>query len=349
MKTDCIKTIRIKASTEYDVLIGKNLIQNAGEYISQKLEPCKVAIITDDVVDALYSMPVTNSLIRCGFSVEKFVFPNGEQSKNLDTYAKILNFLAQKEFTRTDLIVALGGGVTGDMAGFASATFLRGIKYVQIPTTLLAQVDSSVGGKTAVDLGQGKNLVGAFKQPELVLCDVNALTSLPEQIFIDGMGEIAKYALLDKKVFDLIEKSDYDMQELVSLCVDYKRKIVEQDEFEGGARKLLNLGHTPAHGIENLSDYTISHGKAVAMGLQIILSASLNKGFIDDQTFRAMEKVIEKCVKKQVIPYEISDICSRALSDKKRSGDQITLIMVHGKGDCRFHKIKTDEMTEYLS
>ena len=233
------------------------------------------------------------------------------------------------------------------MAGFAAATYLRGIKYVQIPTTLLAQIDSSVGGKTAVDLPSGKNLVGAFKQPSLVICDVATLRTLDAETFVDGMGEVSKYALLDKKVNELLDK-DYSLIELVYLCVDYKRRIVEADEFESGLRKLLNLGHTPAHGIENLSGYTIAHGKAVAMGLDIILSASLKHGYINQQDYIEMKNKVEKCVGTNICTFKIEDICITALSDKKRSGDSITLIMVHGVEDCRPHKISVDSMTEYL-
>ncbi len=341
------KKIRVNASTSYDVLIGENLISKTGELVSSVLNKCKIALITDDTVDKLYSEKVMRSLKSAGFNVVKFVFKHGEQSKNIQTYAEILNFLAQNELTRTDAVISLGGGVVGDMAGFAAATYLRGIKYVQIPTTLLAQIDSSVGGKTAVDLPSGKNLVGAFKQPSLVICDISTLSTLDSETFVDGMGEASKYALLDKKVNELLDKA-YSLIELVYLCVDYKRRIVEADEFESGLRKLLNLGHTPAHGIENLSGYTIAHGKAVAMGLDIILLSSLKHGYISQKDYIEMKNKVEKCVGTNICPFKIEDICSAALSDKKRSGDSITLIMVHGIEDCRPHKVGVDCMTEYL-
>ena len=196
--------VKVKASGEYDVIIASGLLSQVGEMLKTIAPFDTVAVITDDVVDALYSKTVVQSIISAGFKAVKFVFKNGEQSKNIDTYAQILNFLAQNKLTRTDLILALGGGVVGDMAGFCSATYLRGIKYVQVPTTLLAQVDSSVGGKTAIDLAQGKNLVGAFKQPELVICDTDALKTLPREVFVDGMGECAKYALLDERILKKI-------------------------------------------------------------------------------------------------------------------------------------------------
>ena len=276
-----LRVIPINTKQKYQVLIGENLLERSGELIKNVVNPCKTLIVTDDTVNKLYFETVKNSLEEQGFRVLQFVFKHGEKSKNLANYSKIINYLAQNEFTRTDLIVALGGGVTGDLAGFVGSTYLRGINLVQIPTTLLAQIDSSVGGKTAVDLKWGKNLVGAFYQPKLVICAVDTLTSLPDQVFTCGMGEVAKYAVLDRKVFNLIDNGNFELIDLVSLCVDYKRRIVEEDEFESGARKLLNLGHTPAHGIEKLSGYKISHGKAVAMGVKIILDASKKHGYID--------------------------------------------------------------------
>ncbi len=343
-----MQKIHVKASGEYDVLIGSNLICKIGEFINGVIPLCKIAIVTDDIVNALYSEVVEKSLTSCGYQVVKYVFPNGESSKNLTTYGKILNFFAENGLSRTDAVVALGGGVVGDMAGFASATYLRGIKYVQIPTTLLAQIDSSVGGKTAVDLDAGKNLVGAFCQPKLVICDTAVLKTLPKEIFLDGMGEMAKYALLDDAVCKILVGEDMPLDKLVYSCVNYKRRIVEQDEFEGGKRKLLNLGHTVAHGIEKLSGYKIPHGKAVSMGLYIILNASYKHGYIDAQTFNKMQAVIDKCVGKQQVPYSISDIASVAYADKKRSGNNISVVTVHGVGDCRIENIPVDSLGEFL-
>ena len=344
-----ILRIRVNASTRYDVLIGNGLLEQTGNILTPVIEKCKIAVITDDIVDKLYSEKVINSLIQAGYETVKYVFANGEGSKNLNTYGEILNFLAENQLTRTDAVVALGGGVVGDMAGFAASTYLRGIKYVQIPTTLLAQIDSSVGGKTAIDLKSGKNLVGAFCQPSAVICDVEALKTLPQDVFNDGMGEMVKYAVLDKRIFELCNREEKSLTELIYLCVDYKRMIVEQDEFEGGKRRLLNLGHTPAHGIERLSNYTIPHGKAVVMGLGIILNASLKHGYIDQKVYSALKSVVENCAGSQSAPYPIEEICSACLTDKKRSGDYITLVMVYGVGDCRPVKVSIAELKEYLS
>ena len=349
MKTK-IKKITVNASKSYDILIGKGLLASASDIFKERFSGKKIAIITDDKVDNLYGEKVLNSLKEKGFAVSKFAFPNGEKSKNIETYAQILSFLAKQEISRTDLIVALGGGVVGDIAGFSASTFNRGVPYVQIPTTLLAQIDSSVGGKTAIDLEEGKNLVGAFYQPSLVLCDIDTLSTLSQEEFNCGMGEGAKYAILDKNIFELVN-GEYDLTDLVYLCIDYKRKIVEQDEFEKGNRKLLNLGHTLAHGIEKLSGYTILHGSAVAMGLKLILLASKKHGFIDQTTLEKCIATIKKCVgEKNNIDceYDIRDLLKVALLDKKRDGTFINLVMVRGIEDCTFERVEVDKLTEYF-
>lgn len=342
------KIVKVNTANGYEVVIGRGLLNNAGKLIKKVFPLCKIALITDDIVDGLYADKVKTSLEKVGYEVVKFVFPNGEESKNLSTYAKILDFLVENKLTRADALVALGGGVVGDITGFSAATYLRGIKYVQIPTTLLAQVDSSVGGKTAVDLPAGKNLVGAFCQPQVVICDATAIESLPKAVLTDGMGEVAKYAILDKKIFDLINGGYEDIVDLIYLCVDYKRRVVEEDEFESGLRKLLNLGHTPAHGIELLSNYTISHGKAVAMGLKIIIDASLKHGLIDEKTHQSTISVVEKCVGIIENPFEIKNLCDAMLNDKKRKGNSISLTMIFGVGDCRSVGVEVNELWGYL-
>ena len=341
------QTITVSTRSNYDVLVGTGLLDICGDLIANSLKRCSVAVVTDDIVDALYSEKVIGSLQKSGFSVCKFVFKNGESSKNAQTYFNILNFLAEQKLTRSDMIVALGGGVVGDMAGFAAATYLRGIRFVQIPTTLLAQIDSSVGGKTAIDLAAGKNLVGAFHQPSLVVCDTDVLSTLPKDVFDDGMGEFYKYMLLDKTIFDAYSEKGADVRQCVSLCIDYKRRIVEADEFEKSERKLLNLGHTPAHGIEKLSNYTISHGKAVLMGLYIILDNSLRLSYLDKADYDRIsvlfpDRSLYNC------PYSIDSIMDAAVNDKKRNGDKITLVMIHSIGDVRLHEIALKDIKEYI-
>ncbi len=349
MKTK-IRKITINASKNYDVLIGNGLLNNLGEIFKERFSCKKIAVITDDIVDNLYGKKVVNSLKEKGFIISKFVFPNGEKSKNIETYTQILRFLAKEQISRTDLIVALGGGVVGDITGFSASTFNRGIPYVQIPTTLLSQNDSSVGGKTAIDLEEGKNLVGSFYQPALVLCDIDTLSTLSQKEFNCGMGESAKYAILDSKIFKLIN-SDFDLLDLVYLCIDYKRQIVEQDEFEKGNRKLLNLGHTLAHGIEKLSGYSVLHGNAVAKGLKLILLASKKHGFIDQQTFNSCIETLKKCVGENTdidCEHDIRSLIEVAMLDKKRDGDFINLVMVKGVGNCTVEKVNVDKLTEYF-
>lgn len=347
MKNNCIKTIKVTASKSYDVVIGRGLLPRAGEMIKEIIKPCKAAVVCDDTVDALYSKTLEESLKNSGFEVIKYIFKAGEESKNLITYGKILEFLAESGVTRTDLVVALGGGVTGDMAGFTAATYMRGVKYVQIPTTLLAQIDSSVGGKTAVDLPQGKNLVGAFCQPSLVICDVDTLSTMTPEVYRSGMGEAIKYAVLDKTVYDIL-KSEYDIVSLVYACVDYKRRIVEADEYEGGKRKLLNFGHTPAHGIEKLSGYTIQHGDAVSMGVRIITENSSRLGYITKECEKDILEMLERVIGKADCPFKIEDVMKEALSDKKRSGNTLSLMMVYGVGDVREVKVNIDSLGEYV-
>ena len=349
MRTDFIdKKIHVKSSCEYDVIIGRNLLKKAGKLISGVINPCKAVVITDDIVDRLYSETVINSLNKEGFKTFKHVFSSGEQNKNLETYSEILDFMANSEITRTDIVVALGGGVVGDIAGFVATTYLRGIKFVQIPTTLLAQIDSSVGGKTGIDLNSAKNLVGAFHQPSLVICDIDALSTLSERLIRQGMGEVAKYAILDEKIFNHIEYSFDDLDNLVYLCVDYKRKVVEEDEFECGNRRLLNLGHTVAHGIEVFSGFKISHGDAVSMGVKVIINNSYRLKYISKEECERMLRVANKCSDCVLFKYTMKEVLGPVVYDKKRSGDNINLVMIHGVGDCRVEKVKLAKLAEYL-
>lgn len=343
-----IEKITVNAGKPYEVLVGKGLLNSVGELLGGIIKPCKTVVITDSTVDKLYYSTVQKSLLGQGFEVVKFVFPAGEQSKNLNTYANAIEFLAQNHLTRTDLVVALGGGVVGDLAGFVSATYLRGVKFVQVPTTLLSQIDSSVGGKTAVDLPQGKNLVGAFYQPSLVICDTSVLTDLPKEVFLDGMGELLKYALLDKDIFAELSNGK-DMDKLVKSCIDYKRKVVEEDEFEQGVRKFLNLGHTVGHAIEKASNYTITHGKAVGLGLKVITLSSLKKGWIEKDTCDSIMALLDDTVGGERCPYPAKVLAKYAVLDKKRSGNDITVVSVHGIGDCRLTTLPVTELEDLFS
>ena len=291
-----MNTVHVKASREYDVLIAPGLLATLGDHAKAIKKVKKICIVSETNVWPLYGNAAKQSLLDAGFEVVEFVFPAGEASKNGNTYLEILNFLAQNKVTRSDVIIALGGGVVGDLTGFAAATYLRGISYIQIPTTLLAMVDSSVGGKTAIDLPSGKNLAGAFYQPKLVLCSLNTLSTLPQKIFCDGCAEVIKYGVLyDVNLFQhLLEKGiQFDQEYIISRCVELKRDVVITDEFDTGARQMLNLGHTIGHAIEATSHYTVSHGEAVAIGMAMVSKASAELGICEHSIYHQICNALE--------------------------------------------------------
>ena len=340
-----MKAITVNASKQYDIKIGAGLLSSLGQEVSRICKGEKTAIISDSNVWPLYGKAVAASLECAGFEVFHFVFPAGEASKNGNTYLEILNFLAENQLTRSDCLIALGGGVVGDITGFAAATYLRGIAYIQVPTTLLAAVDSSVGGKTAIDLPAGKNLCGAFCQPRLVICDTDTLNSLPEDIFRDGCAEVIKYGILyDPKFFSYLEKSglSFDREAVIARCVELKRDVVTEDEFDTGSRMKLNLGHTIGLGIEANSDFTVSHGKAVAMGIAIVSKASncpdhcriirILKQFLFPVETKASAEAIYRC----------------ALSDKKRDGSAVNLIIPQQIGNCSIQPIPVSELKSFI-
>lgn len=345
--SDSIQTIQVNTSPAYVVSIGKGLLQTCGECLRKVLEPCHAAIITDSVVAPLYLDKAAASLRNAGFVVSTYVFPEGERHKNFHTLAAILEFLAEERLTRTDCVVALGGGVAGDMAGFAAAIYLRGIRCVQMPTTLLSAVDSSVGGKTAIDLAAGKNLAGAFLQPAAVLCDIDCLTTLPSDVFADGAAEAIKTGVLsDESLFSLFEigRLETEPAEVVARCVAYKAGVVERDEKEQGERKLLNLGHTIGHAIEKCSDYSIPHGHAVAAGMAIMARAAEKLGWTEDP----IAARIEACLAKNNLPihtvYSAADLAYAASADKKRTGSDITLVIPKKIGMCELKKVPVAEL-----
>ncbi len=346
-----MKTVRISASSEYDVLIGTGLLAHAGELISRVIKSKRLCVVTDDTVDALYAASVVNSLKSAGFEVIKFVFPHGERSKSAETYLSLLGFLAKKHIARTDALIALGGGVVGDLAGFAAATYNRGMAFVQIPTTLLAAVDSSVGGKTAIDIPQGKNLVGAFHQPKMVIMDTDTLRSLPEDIYRDGCAEVIKYGVIcDKELFENLTKNHVKEaeEEVICRCVEIKRDIVAEDEFDKGIRALLNLGHTIGHAVEACSNFTVSHGSAVAIGMRIVAKASVKYGICDEDCLFSIENILKNYGFSLNIPYTAEELLAVALSDKKREGDSLTLILPEKIGKCVTHKIETKDLLAFI-
>lgn len=327
-----MKSIHVQASKSYDVLIGTGLLKNIDEHLLSSLkEVCKITIISDSNVWPLYGNTVKEQLIDAGFEAIEYVFPAGESSKTADTYLAILNFLTEIQLTRSDAILALGGGVTGDLSGFVAATYLRGIRYIQVPTTLLAMVDSSVGGKTAIDLPAGKNLVGAFYQPSLVLCDLDTLDTLPHSVFCDGCAEVIKYSVLyDAALFSTLAQQGLQFQReaVVSRCVELKRDVVAMDEFDTNARQMLNLGHTIGHAIEVLSNFTITHGQAVAIGMAIVTKSGCNTIYND------LIHVLKKFNLPTTTTFTANELFTCALSDKKRTGNAVNLIIPNAIGAC---------------
>ena len=338
-------TVTVNASKCYDIKIGAGLLHQASREIAALGKVKTVAIVSDSNVWPLYGEILRSSLESSGFTAISFVFPAGEESKNAAVYLELLNFLAENHLTRTDLIAALGGGVVGDLAGFAAATYLRGIRFVQMPTTLLAAVDSSVGGKTAIDLPAGKNLAGAFCQPSLVLCDTDTLRSLPEDTFRDGCAEVIKYAILyDHPFFRRLETTgpDFPRESVIARCVELKRDVVMQDEFDTGERMKLNLGHTIGHGVEAHSHFSLSHGKAVAIGIAIVSRAS----------HCADTPRILSLLKRFGLPISTDapaeEIYRYTLSDKKRAGDSINLIIPRSIGNCAIVPTKISDLLTFI-
>lgn len=344
-------TVTVKASQTYDVTIGRGLLATVGRTAAACFRGRTAAIVSDTNVAPRYLNAVADSLKGDGFRVCSFVFPAGEENKNGSTYLNLLEFLAQEHITRADGLIALGGGVVGDLTGFAAATFLRGIPFVQLPTTLLAAVDASVGGKTAIDLRGGKNLAGAFYQPKAVLCDLDTLATLPDEIFSDGCAEVIKYGMIgDAALLDKLEKIDLaaDPEEVAARCIAQKRDLVEQDEFDTGARQLLNLGHTIGHGVEACSDYTISHGKAVAIGMTLVTRAAVAFGLCPAAVLVRLTALLQKYHLPTATDYTAQELYEKTLSDKKRAGDTITLVVPVAWGRSQLEKVPVGDLLTWI-
>lgn len=347
-----MKRLRVNAGNKYDILIEKGLIEKSGELIRGVSKAAKAAIITDSNVCGLYSQGVKKSLEKEGFEVYTHIFPAGEESKNLKSVYDMLCFLAENSFTRSDIIAALGGGVTGDMAGYAAASYMRGIDFVQIPTSLLSQIDSSVGGKTGVDLPQGKNLCGAFWQPKAVIIDYTVLDTLPERYFTDGMAEAIKYGCIkDKKLFERLENESVRdfLEDMIFNCVDIKRRVVENDEREKGERMLLNFGHTLGHAIEKYYNFSgISHGEAVAIGMSLIAAAGEKNGLTKSGTARRVVDILKKYSLPVCLDAPLDEIITAARADKKMSLDGLNFVMLSEIGDSFVKKLPMDGVWDFF-
>ncbi len=346
-----MQTIKVNASKEYDVIIGQGALSLLGKKIKELFGDVKVCIVSDDTVASLYSEKAKKFLTEENIKSELFVFPHGEKSKSPEILFELLEFLAAKHFSRKDVVIALGGGVTGDLTGLGAAMYMRGMHLVQIPTTLLAMVDSSVGGKTAVNLKSGKNLAGVFNQPELVLCDLQMLLTLSAEIFSEGVAEIIKYGVIaDRKLFELVKNGELakNIEKVVARCVSIKSEIVNEDEFDTGKRNLLNFGHTLAHSIEKMSEFKISHGNAVAMGMLLIAEIAWKRGLSKE---RCQDEIIDALFENNLpvsCPFSNSSLYYATENDKKSSSGRISIIVPEEIGNCRILNIALAEFKELL-
>lgn len=345
-----MKKLTVNVNDKYDIFIEKGLLSKAGELVKSVLDCNKIALISDTNVYPIYGEIVKTKLEQQGYEVFTYVFKAGETSKKTSTVIDMVEFMADNQLTRSDGVVALGGGVCGDMAGFASAIYLRGIRFVQIPTTLLSQVDSSVGGKTAVDLPQGKNLCGAFHQPSLVIIDPDVLLTLTDHFFADGMGEVIKTGCIKSSgLFNRLENEDPKdfIEDLIFECLDIKRQVVENDEKEHGERALLNFGHTCGHAIEKLWNFeTVSHGEAVGIGMVMISRAGENIGITQQGTAQRIINVLQKNNMKIADTHTTSQIVNAMSADKKRTASGIKFAMLKSIGDSFIYPVKNDDIAK---
>ena len=344
-------TIHAKTSRPYDIVIGQGILGQCGDAVKELFPEGQTVIVTDDNVEPLYLETLKRSFQRCEIECVAFIIPNGEESKSTDIYTELLEFLAKRNMTKSDFITALGGGVVGDLAGFAAASYLRGIPYIQIPTTLLAAVDSSIGGKTAINLSGGKNLVGAFHQPSLVWCDYTTHETMDPLRYADGIAEIVKYAVLKGgDLFTLLEKENLykHVEEIIEECVRLKLSIVSEDEFDTGKRQFLNLGHTLGHAIEARSRFDISHGHAVACGMTAMADVAALNGLADYDCSDRIGKVLKRYGLPTKMPYDYRELIPYIKNDKKRRGNKIKLIIPENIGRCRMISLSVKDLDSFF-
>ncbi len=348
-----MKVLRVNLpGREYDIKIEKGLLSKCGEHLLEVATPCKVAVITDTIVAPFYSDELLSSLENCGFDASLVTVTPGEGSKSIETLNALYDRILDLGLTRSDLIIALGGGVVGDLAGFCAATLFRGISFAQIPTTLLAQVDSSVGGKVAVNLSRGKNLVGSFYQPKLVLIDPDCLDTLSDKIFSDGMAEVVKYgAILDEELFSTIESAPSRcelmkiIEELIFRSCELKKNIVETDECDTGRRMILNFGHTFGHAIEkhyNFSGYT--HGEGVAAGMVMAANFGEYIGVTQSGTANRISKLVKALGLPERITIDKTAFLDAVKMDKKGEGSLVSLVLLEKIGSSFLRKTKKEDL-----
>ena len=344
-----MEKLTIATNPPYDVLLGAGLLAQAGMLTAQAVGGRHVMIVTDDMVAPLHLEQAQAAYEAAGFRTEAFIFPHGEAHKSLTTVEALLNAADGAGLTRADLIAALGGGLVGDLTGLAAALYLRGVDFVQLPTTLLAMVDASVGGKTAVNLENGKNLCGVFYQPRLVLCDPETLLTLPAPVYAEGMAEVIKYgAICDAGLLARIVRAE-DMAAVIADCVRIKGEIVCRDVQDRGQRQLLNLGHTFGHALEKLNDFAIYHGEGVGVGLLIAACAAERHGLCPAGVYDELRALLAAQGLPVSTPFSAARVAAAAGNDKKRQGDILTLVLPCARGQSRLHPIRAEELADFIA
>ena len=344
-----MEKLTIPVHPAYDALLEEGLLRQAGALTAGAVRGRHVMIVTDDGVAPLYLDAAKASYEAAGFAVDTFVFPHGESHKSLQTVEALLLAADKAGITRSDLFAALGGGLVGDLTGLAAALYLRGIDFVQLPTTLLAMVDASVGGKTAVNLSAGKNLCGAFYQPRLVLCDTAALRTLSPELYAEGMAEVIKYgAICDGALLSRIARSE-DLTGIIADCIRIKGEIVCQDEHDHGQRQLLNLGHTFGHALEKLNGYAIYHGEGVAVGMLIAACAAEKHGLCEEGVYEELKGMLSAQKLPVSTPFTAREVAANAMNDKKRKGDCLTLVLPVKRGQSVLYPIPANELSGFIA
>ena len=344
--------IHVNTGKSYDVLICRGILSKAGSKIKELFPSSRLAVITDSNVAPLYLRTLLDSLNEAGYTdVPTFSLPDGEQTKSLQSAGLLYDLLSQHKISRDCCLIALGGGVIGDLTGFVASTYLRGLPFIQIPTTLLAQVDSSVGGKTAVNLTSGKNLVGTFWQPSLVLCDPDLLSTLTADVFADGLAESIKCGMIrDRVLFDLIAKGDPkdNLEEIIFRSISIKRDVVEKDELDTGDRMLLNYGHTMGHAVENWMKYLQRHGQCVAVGMVMICAAQVAAGQLSRTVLDQLIAVCEKYDLPVSCPASMDTLLKICQQDKKNTTKGIRVVLLHEIGDGYYETMPFDEFSAFV-
>ncbi|MBS7263097.1 MAG: 3-dehydroquinate synthase [Eubacteriales bacterium] len=342
-----MKSLNVKCSRPYDVFIGKNLIDSIGDVVSENRRKCRALVLTDETVRDLYYARALRSLKSCGVEAVPCVLLPGEASKSFESYNKVIGVLTEQEFSRQDVVVSLGGGVVGDVAGFAASTYMRGIGLFQVPTTLLAMVDASVGGKNGINSEKGKNLIGTIYQPESVLCDTELLKTLPDEIFRDGLAEVIKCGVIrDARLFAALENEDPRLrnEDVIYRCVEIKRNIVQEDETDKNIRHLLNFGHTYGHAVEKLSGYTIRHGHAVMIGMILMARAARNMKLCREDCVPRLKNIARKYGLPVSTSFRADELTAAVMADKKRGTELLELVMPLTIGYAEIVPIRLDRL-----